>query len=192
MVKSVVHLSKPLISFNLLASSSFLKSFVFCAKSLRWVSVSLWCATRSEATVSSWGTSVVRSMSGLAVSALDCYLSAQTRTPPCAYRLPELVLLGLVARAVVFPGRILRAPALRVRDALHCCAGCLRVAKDGRVLSQLVLCISHPERMYAQHEYVSIPCKRLLQTAFTSTGMVMRAGGHYRLAGPAAAAAPPT
>lgn len=51
------------MSLSLLASSSFLKSFVFCARSFRWVSVSLWCATISEATVSSCGMRAVRSMS---------------------------------------------------------------------------------------------------------------------------------
>lgn len=52
------------MSLSLLASSSFLKSLVFCARSFLCVSVSRWCATRSEATVSSCGMSVVRSMSG--------------------------------------------------------------------------------------------------------------------------------
>jgi len=67
------HLRIALISFSLLASSSLRKSLVFWARSLRWVRVSLWCATRSEATVSSCGTRLVRSMSASAVSATKCF-----------------------------------------------------------------------------------------------------------------------
>ena len=55
--------SKPLNSVSLDASSSFLKSFVFCAKSFRETNASLWCVTMSEAVLSSSGTSLVRSMS---------------------------------------------------------------------------------------------------------------------------------
>ena len=56
-------LSKPLNSVSLEASSSFLKSFVFCAKSFRETNASLWFVTMSEAVLSSSGTSLVRSMS---------------------------------------------------------------------------------------------------------------------------------
>ena len=73
-----VHFSRPLMSLSLLASSSFRKSLVFCAKSLRWVRVSRWWATRSEATVSSCGTRVVRSMSVSAVSAVRWRVGAST------------------------------------------------------------------------------------------------------------------
>jgi hypothetical protein len=52
------------MSLSLLASSSFLKSLVFCARSFLCVSVSLWCATMSDATLSSCGMRVVRSMAG--------------------------------------------------------------------------------------------------------------------------------
>ncbi len=52
-----------MISLSLLSSSSLRKSLVFCASSFLCVSVSLWCATRSEATVSSCGMSAVRSIS---------------------------------------------------------------------------------------------------------------------------------
>lgn len=65
-----VHFRRPLTSLSLLASSSLRKSFVFWARSLRWVRVSRWWATRSEATVSSCGTRVVRSISTGAVSAV--------------------------------------------------------------------------------------------------------------------------
>jgi hypothetical protein len=65
-----LHFKSPLMSFSLLTSSSFLKSFVFCARSFRCVSVSLWCVTISEAAVSSCGMSVVRSMSGHQVVSL--------------------------------------------------------------------------------------------------------------------------
>jgi hypothetical protein len=58
-----LHFKSALNSFSLLASSSFLKSFVFCARSFLCVRVSLWFATISDATVSSCGISVVRSMS---------------------------------------------------------------------------------------------------------------------------------
>ena len=67
-----LHFKSALKSFSLLASSSFLKSLVFCARSFLCVRVSLWCETMSEATVSSWGMSVVRSMSG----ALSAYANA--------------------------------------------------------------------------------------------------------------------
>lgn len=66
-----IHFKSPLMSLSLLSSSSFLKSLVFCASSFLCVSVSLWCATRSEATVSSCGTREVRSMSE-ALLALYC------------------------------------------------------------------------------------------------------------------------
>jgi hypothetical protein len=62
----VLHFKSALISLSLLASSSFLKSLVFWARSFLCVSVSLWCATMSEATVSSCGMRVVRSISGAA------------------------------------------------------------------------------------------------------------------------------
>jgi hypothetical protein len=52
------------MSLSLLASSSFRKSLVFCARSFLCVSVSRWYATMSDATLSSCGTSVVRSMAG--------------------------------------------------------------------------------------------------------------------------------
>jgi len=80
------------MSLSLLASSSFLKSFVFCARSFLCVRVSRWCATRSEATVSSCGMSEVRSMSG-ASSAYMCRLVPQraVHTSPCADSLLELV-----------------------------------------------------------------------------------------------------
>jgi hypothetical protein len=70
---SGAHFSRALKSFSLLASSSLRKSFVFWARSLRWVRVSRWWATRSEATVSSCGTRAVRSMSASEVSACRCY-----------------------------------------------------------------------------------------------------------------------
>jgi hypothetical protein len=59
-----LHFKSALMSFSLLASSSFLKSFVFCARSFLCVSVSRWYATMSDATLSSCGTRVVRSMAG--------------------------------------------------------------------------------------------------------------------------------
>jgi hypothetical protein len=62
--RACLHFNNALMSLSLLASSSFLKSLVFCARSFLCVSVSRWYATMSEATVSSCGTSVVRSMSG--------------------------------------------------------------------------------------------------------------------------------
>lgn len=48
---------------SFVASSSFLKSFVFCARSFRWTVESRWYATMSEAVLSRVETSVVRSTS---------------------------------------------------------------------------------------------------------------------------------
>lgn len=58
-----IPLSNDLISVSFPASSSFRKSLVFCARSLRWTSESRWWATRSEAAVSRVGMRLVRSMS---------------------------------------------------------------------------------------------------------------------------------
>lgn len=70
------------MSLSLLASSSFRKSLVFCARSFLCVRVSRWCATRSEATVSSCGMSVVRSMSG----ALSAYVHSLHVSRACVLR----------------------------------------------------------------------------------------------------------
>jgi hypothetical protein len=57
----VVPLSRPLISDNFPASSSFRKSFVFCAKSFLCTVESRWCATISEAVLSMLEIRVVKS-----------------------------------------------------------------------------------------------------------------------------------
>jgi hypothetical protein len=60
---SYVPLSKALISVSLLASSSFLKSFVFCARSFLCTVESRWYATISDAVLSRLETSAVKSRS---------------------------------------------------------------------------------------------------------------------------------
>jgi hypothetical protein len=54
---------RPLISPNLAESSSFLKSFVFCARSLRCTVESRWYVTISDAVLSRFVTNDVRSIS---------------------------------------------------------------------------------------------------------------------------------
>lgn len=54
-------MSKLLISVSLLASSIFLKSFVFCARSFRWTVESRWKVTISDAVLSRLDTSAVKS-----------------------------------------------------------------------------------------------------------------------------------
>jgi hypothetical protein len=86
-IHACLHFNSALKSFSLLASSSFLKSLVFCARSFLCVRVSLWCATMSDATESSCGMSVVRSISG-ALSASSLPVGTQTailRHAPIAF-----------------------------------------------------------------------------------------------------------
>lgn len=54
--------SNPLYSPSFPASSNLRKSLVFCARSLRCVRESRWCAMTSEAVESSFDTSVDKSM----------------------------------------------------------------------------------------------------------------------------------
>ena len=58
-----VPFSNPLISTSFAASSSFLKSLVFCARSFRCTVESLWYWTISDAVLSRFGIMDVRSMS---------------------------------------------------------------------------------------------------------------------------------
>lgn len=113
------------MSVSLLASSSLRKSFVFWARSLRCVSVSRWCATSSEATVSSWGMSVVRSMSG-AASAPSRAAAGPGRTSPGANCLLKLVVFFARARGAVCG--LFWLAGLHVYAALHGWA----CAADGR------------------------------------------------------------
>jgi hypothetical protein len=55
--------SRAFHSVSLAASSSFLKSLVFCARSFLWTVESRWWATISEAVLSRFETSVVKSRS---------------------------------------------------------------------------------------------------------------------------------
>lgn len=63
--RDLVPFNRPLISLNFPASSSFRKSFVFWAKSLRCTVESRWYVIISEAVVSRFVTIEVRSMSGV-------------------------------------------------------------------------------------------------------------------------------
>ena len=60
---SAVPLSRLLYSASFVVSSSFLKSFVFWARSFLAINASRWCVTMSVAVESSSGTSLVRSIS---------------------------------------------------------------------------------------------------------------------------------
>lgn len=148
---SCSHLRRPLMSLSLLSSSSFLKSLVFCASSFLWVRVSRWCVTRSEATVSSWGMSAVRSMSG-AWSALRGSFSTAaaycarlqwpsgTCCPPLspAQALPQLApVLPLAPRALPRPGH---PPWRRLQSSSHVRGrGCAMVARARLCLWQVLL-----------------------------------------------------
>lgn len=66
--------NNPLNSPSFAASSSFLKSLVFCARSFRWTVESRWYVMISEAVLSSVGTKVVRSISTAAVSSRHSYM----------------------------------------------------------------------------------------------------------------------
>ena len=84
-------LRSPLYSTNFPASSNLRKSLVFCARSLRCTDESLWCATISEAVVSSLETSVDRSMPANALESLKQAGPGPLRTSPCSYYLLKLV-----------------------------------------------------------------------------------------------------
>src|SRR5271156_3131308 len=64
-------LSNDLYSPSLPSSSSFLKSFVFWARSLRWASDSLWWATISVAAASSLEIVFERSISAKTIQHMD-------------------------------------------------------------------------------------------------------------------------
>jgi len=86
---------RPLISPSFPESSSFLKSFVFCARSLRWTVESLWYWTISDAVLSKVGIRDVRSIS-TNVSIWLCLLQFNL-TSPRRYSLLKFV-VSIVGR----------------------------------------------------------------------------------------------
>ena len=84
------------MSPSLPVSSSFRKSFVFCAKSFRCTRESRWCETMSAAALSNRGMAFPRSISDHGTVSLHVLTSLRefgTRTSPCCDGLLKFVAL---------------------------------------------------------------------------------------------------